>query len=98
MACGVPPIVPNFDGVPSVVGDAGLIADAENFDQDIATLVSYPCPMDFSEKINLLVSDTKMRETLSRKGERNGRYRSPGIRLRAELWNCLRDCIGKSGL
>ena len=23
MACGVPPIVPNFDGVPSVVGDAG---------------------------------------------------------------------------
>ena len=31
MACGVPPIVPNFDGVPSVVGDAGLIADAENF-------------------------------------------------------------------
>ncbi|MCG9134570.1 glycosyltransferase family 4 protein [Candidatus Poribacteria bacterium] len=67
MACGVPPIVPNFDGVPSVVGDAGLIADAENFDQDIATLVSYPCPMDFSEKINLLVSNTEMRETLSEK-------------------------------
>ena len=67
MACGVPPVVPNFDGVPSVVADAGLIADAENFDQDIATLVSYPCPMDFSEKINLLVSDAEMRETLSRK-------------------------------
>ena len=47
MACGVPPVVPNFDGVPSVVGDAGLVADAENFDQDIATLVSYPCPIDF---------------------------------------------------
>lgn len=67
MACGVPPIVPNFDGVPSVVGDAGLIADAENFDQDIATLVSYPCPMDFSEKINLLVSNAEKRETLSEK-------------------------------
>ena len=67
MACGVPPIVPNFDGVPSVVGNAGLIADAENFDQDIATLVSYPCPMDFSEKINLLVSNAEMRETLSEK-------------------------------
>ncbi|MDE0396750.1 MAG: glycosyltransferase family 4 protein [Candidatus Poribacteria bacterium] len=67
MACGVPPIVPNFDGVPSVVGDAGLIADAENFDQDIATLVSYPCPMNFSEKINLLVSDAEMCETLSEK-------------------------------
>ncbi len=67
MACGVPPIVPNFDGVPSVVGDAGLIADAENFDQDIGTLVSYPCPIDFSEKINLLLNDGEMRENFSQK-------------------------------
>ena len=67
MACGVPPIVPNFDGVPSVVGDAGLVADAENFDRDIATLVSYPCPIDFSEKINLLLNSDKMRWTLSKK-------------------------------
>ena len=55
IACGVPPIVPNFDGVPSVVGDAGLVADAENFGQDIGTLVSYPSLIDFPEKINLLV-------------------------------------------
>lgn len=59
MACGVPPIVPNFDGVPSVVGDAGLVADAENFNHDVATLVSYPCPVDFSEKINLLLDDAE---------------------------------------
>lgn len=67
MACGTPPIVPNFDGVPSVVGEAGLIADADNFDQDIGTLVSYPSPVDFSEKINLLLDDDKMREILSQK-------------------------------
>ena len=67
MACGVPPIVPDFDGVPSVVGDAGLIADADNFDRDIGTLVSYPSPVDFSEKINLLLNDDEMRETLSQK-------------------------------
>ena len=67
MACGVPPVVPNFDGVPSVVGDTGLVADAENFDQDIATLVSYPCPMDFSEKINGLLNNDEMRQTLSEK-------------------------------
>lgn len=67
MACGVPPIVPNFDGVPSVVGDAGLIADADNFDRDIGTLVSYPSPVDFSEKINLLLNDEEMREVLSQK-------------------------------
>ena len=70
MACGVPPIVPNFDGVPSVVGDAGLIADAENFDQDIGTLVSYPSPTDFSEKINRLLSDDGMRQTLSQKARK----------------------------
>ena len=67
MACGVPPVVPNFDGVPSVVGDAGLVADAENFDQDIATLVSYPCPMSFSEKIHTLLNNTEMWETFSEK-------------------------------
>jgi len=67
MACGVPPIVPDFDGVPSVVGDAGLVADADNFDRDIGTLVSYPSPVDFSEKINLLLNDDELRETLSQK-------------------------------
>ena len=67
MACGVPPIVPDFDGVPSVVGDAGLIADADNFDRDIGTLVSYPSPVDFSEQINMLLNDDEMRETLSQK-------------------------------
>lgn len=67
MACGVPPVVPNFDGVPSVVGDAGLIADAENFAQDIATLVSYSCPIDFSEKLNRLFNDPELRATLSAK-------------------------------
>ena len=67
MACGVPPIVPNFDGVPSVVGDAGLVADAENFNHDIATLVSYPCPVDFSEKINTLLNNAEMWKTLSEK-------------------------------
>ncbi|RKU24275.1 hypothetical protein C6503_01230 [Candidatus Poribacteria bacterium] len=65
MACGVPPVVPNFDGVPSVVGDAGLVANAENFAHDIATFVSYPCPVDFSEKINTLLNDTEMWQAFS---------------------------------
>ncbi len=67
MACGVPPVVPNFDGVPAVVGAAGLVADAESFDQDIATLVSYPCPIDFSNKINGLLNNTELWQTLSKK-------------------------------
>lgn len=67
MACGVPPIVPDFDGVPSVVGDAGLIAAAETFDQDIGTLVSYPAPLDFSAQIHRLLNDDALRHTLSQK-------------------------------
>ena len=67
MACGVPPVVPNFDGVPSVVADAGLVADAENFQHDIATFVSSPSPIDFSKKINMLLNDDQMRESLSQK-------------------------------
>ena len=70
MACGVPPIVPNFDGVPSVVGDAGLVADAENFNHDVATLVSYPCPMDFSKKINLLLDDPETWLELSQRARK----------------------------
>ena len=73
MACGVPPIVPNFDGVPSVVGDAGLVADAENFSHDVATLVSYPCPVDFSEKINTLLNSTEMWQTLSERARERAR-------------------------
>ena len=71
MACGVPPIVPNFDGVPSVVGDAGLIADADNFDHDIGPLVSYPSPTDFSEKINLLLNDDEMQANTRPKKREN---------------------------
>ena len=67
MACGVPPVVPNFDGVPSVVGEAGLVADAENFQHDIATFVSYPSPIDFSKKINGLLNNDQMRKSLSQK-------------------------------
>ena len=44
-----------------------MIADADNFDRDIGTLVSYPSPVDFSEKINMLLNDNEMRETLSQK-------------------------------
>lgn len=70
MACGVPAVVPNFDGVPSVVGDTGLVVDAENFDQDIATLVSYPCPIDFSDKINRLLNNAELWQTLSKKARK----------------------------
>lgn len=67
MACGVPPIISDFDGVPSVVGDAGLIVPAVRFEQDIATITSYASPLDFSEKVNLLLNDDTLRHGYSQK-------------------------------
>lgn len=73
MACGVPPIVPDFDGVPSVVGDAGLIVPAVHFEQDIATIASYASPLDFSEKVNLLFNDDNLREKYAHKALKRAR-------------------------
>ena len=67
MACGVPPVISDFDGVPSVVGDAGLIVPAVRFERDIATINSYASPLDFSEKVNLLLNDDVLRKTYARK-------------------------------
>ncbi|MDE0556645.1 MAG: glycosyltransferase family 4 protein [Candidatus Poribacteria bacterium] len=67
MACGVPPVISDFDGVPSVVGDAGLIVPAVHFEQDIATITSYASPLDYSEKINLLLNDNSLRDAYAQK-------------------------------
>jgi len=67
MACGVPPVISDFDGVPSVVGEAGLIVPAVRFEQDIATITSYASPLDFSKKINLLRNDNALREDYAQK-------------------------------
>ena len=67
MACGVPPVISDFDGVPFVVGDAGLIVPAVRFEQDIATINSYASPFDFSEKVNLLLNDDALGKTYARK-------------------------------
>ena len=67
MACGVPPVISDFDGVPSVVGAAGLIVPAVHFDQDIATITSYASPLDFAEKVNLLLNDDNLRQKYAHK-------------------------------
>ena len=67
MACGVPPVISDFDGVPSVVGDAGLIVPAVHFEQDITSIASYASPLDFSEGVNVLLSDDSLREVYTQK-------------------------------
>ena len=67
MACGVPPVISDFDGVPSVVGDAGMIVPALHFEQDIATVSSYASPFDYSEKVNLLLNSAKLQQDYAQK-------------------------------
>lgn len=67
MACGVPPVISDFDGVPSVVGDAGLIVPAVHFEQDITSIASYASPLDFSEGVNLLLNDNSLRAAYAQK-------------------------------
>ncbi len=62
MACGVPPVVPRFDGLPDVVGDAGVIVSAEEFSEDMAGFAAYVSPTELSKGIVSLLDDGVRRE------------------------------------
>lgn len=57
MACGVPPVVPRFDGLPDVVGDAGVIVPAQEFSEDMAGFAAYVSPAALSKGITVLLEE-----------------------------------------
>ena len=57
MACGVPPVVPRFDGLPDVVGEAGIIVSADDFSEDMAGFAAYVSPTELSKGIVLLLEE-----------------------------------------
>ena len=58
MACGVPPVIPRFDGLPDVVGEAGVVVPAEAFSEDMAGFAAFVSPIELSKGIaSLLVDD-----------------------------------------
>ncbi|MBM3210760.1 glycosyltransferase [Candidatus Poribacteria bacterium] len=61
MACGVPPVVPDLDGLPEVVGDAGIIVPAAVFQNEIGSFAGYVCPLVMADKINALLDDDSER-------------------------------------
>lgn len=67
MACGTVPIVPNFDGPPFVVGDAGIVVPAETFKQEIGAFAGYVDPQVISEAIRQILSDDEERARLSKR-------------------------------
>ena len=70
MACGVPPVVPRFDGLPDVVGDAGVIVSAEEFSEDMASFAAYVSPTELSKGIISLIEDGTRHELAEKARER----------------------------
>ncbi len=70
MACGVPPIVPNYHSFPHVVGDAGVLVPAEAFRHEIGSLAGYVCPYELSKVVNRLLNDDEERQKLSMKARK----------------------------
>ena len=67
MACGVPPVVTNFAGLPEVVGDAGRVVACQTFEQDIGSFAGYVEPEALSEAIQELLNDDIRRMELSKR-------------------------------
>ena len=61
MACGVPPVVPRLDGLPEVVGDAGLIVPAQPYDDEIGSFAGTVSPDAMADAVNSLLTDKKTR-------------------------------------
>ena len=67
MACGVPPVVPRLDGLPEVVGDAGIVVPAQPFDDEIGSFAGTVSPDAMADAVNTLLTDEKARLVLGQK-------------------------------
>ena len=67
MACGVPPVVPQLDGLPEVVGDAGIVVPARAYDDEIGSFAGAVSPNVMADAVNTLLTDEKTRLELGRK-------------------------------
>ena len=70
MSCGTPPVVPNFDGLPEVVGDAGVIVPAQTFRDEIGSIAGYVSPDDLSDAIRRILADDEERLRLGEKARK----------------------------
>jgi len=67
MACGVPPVVPRLDGLPEVVGEAGIVVPARAYDHEIGSFAGTVSPDLMADAINSLLTDEKTRLELGHK-------------------------------
>ena len=67
MACGVPPVVPRLDGLPEVVGDAGIVVPARAYDDEIGSFAGTVSPIAMADAVNTLLTDEKARLALGQR-------------------------------
>ncbi len=67
MACGVPPVVPRLDGLPEVVGDAGLIVPALAYEHEIGSFAGTVSPNKMADAVNTLLTDEETRLAIGQK-------------------------------
>jgi len=74
MACGIPPVVPRLDGLPEVVGDAGVIVPASEYRDEIGSFAGTVCPFAMSDAIDGLLNDKDRRLKLGEKAAQRARH------------------------
>ena len=67
MACGIPPVVPRLDGLPEVVGDAGIVVPAQAHDDEIGSFAGMVSPDVMADAVYTLLTDEKARLALGQK-------------------------------
>ena len=67
MACGIPPVVPRLDGLPEVVGNAGIIVPAQAHDDEIGSFAGTVSPDRMANAVNTLLTDERTRLALGQK-------------------------------
>ena len=67
MACGIPPVVPKLDGLPEVVGDAGIVVPARAYDDEIGSFAGRVSPNVMADAVNTLLTDEKARLAFGQK-------------------------------
>ncbi len=67
MACGIPPVVPHLDGLPEVVGDAGIVVPAQAYEDEIGSFAGTVSPKAMADAVNTLLTDEKARLALGQK-------------------------------
>ena len=67
MACGIPPVIPKLDGLPEVVGDAGIVVPARVHENEIGSFAGTVSPTVMADAVNSLLTDKKARLALGEK-------------------------------